>query len=241
MASADLGAKPDAGSQSPLVEVTGFGSIPATCGCCRSFPTACKRRPRWSWCCMAAARPPPVTISARLVDAGEALRLCLVDAGAAASNNAQGCFNWFNPEDITRDHGEARSIRQMIARMVRDHGIDQHRIFVTGLSAGGAMTSVMLAAYPEVFAAGAVIAGLPYGVASNVREALERHVAIAGSARPASSASSCATPQAIAGRGRKCRCGTAAPTAPSIPPTPMKSSSNGSTCMICRRLRCRKA
>jgi poly(hydroxyalkanoate) depolymerase family esterase len=88
------------------------------------------------------------------------------------SNNAQGCFNWFNPEDTARDHGEACSIRQMIARMVRDHGIDKHRIFVTGLSAGGAMTSVMLATYPEVFAAGAVIAGLPYGVASNVREAL---------------------------------------------------------------------
>ena len=60
----------------------------------------------------------------------------------------------------------------MIARMVRDHKIDPHRIFVTGLSAGGAMTSVMLATYPEVFAGGAVIAGLPFGVASNVREAL---------------------------------------------------------------------
>ena len=88
------------------------------------------------------------------------------------TNNAHGCFNWFNPEDTARDHGEACSIRRMIARMVRDHGIDKHRIFVTGLSAGGAMTSVMLATYPEVFAAGAVIAGLPYGAASNVREAL---------------------------------------------------------------------
>jgi poly(hydroxyalkanoate) depolymerase family esterase len=88
------------------------------------------------------------------------------------SNNANGCFNWFNPEDTARDSGEACSIRQMIARMVDDIGIDQHRIFVTGLSAGGAMTSVMLATYPEVFAAGAVIAGLPFGVASNVREAL---------------------------------------------------------------------
>jgi poly(hydroxyalkanoate) depolymerase family esterase len=88
------------------------------------------------------------------------------------SNNAQGCFNWFNPEDTVRDHGEACSIRQMIARMVRDHGIDARRIFVTGLSAGGAMTSVMLATYPETFAAGAVIAGLPFGVATNVREAL---------------------------------------------------------------------
>src|SRR6202020_2893066 len=56
--------------------------------------------------------------------------------------------------------------------MVADHKIDKHRIFVTGLSAGGAMTSVMLATYPDVFAAGAIIAGLPYGIASNVREAL---------------------------------------------------------------------
>jgi poly(hydroxyalkanoate) depolymerase family esterase len=88
------------------------------------------------------------------------------------SNNAQGCFNWFNPEDTARGGGEACSIRQMIARMVDDHEINERRIFVTGLSAGGAMTSVMLATYPEVFAAGAVIAGLPYGVATNVREAL---------------------------------------------------------------------
>jgi poly(hydroxyalkanoate) depolymerase family esterase len=89
-----------------------------------------------------------------------------------ASNNAHGCFNWFNPEDTGRGQGEACSIRQMIARMVSQHRIDKNSIFVTGLSAGGAMTSVMLATYPEVFAAGAVIAGLPYGIATNVREAL---------------------------------------------------------------------
>ena len=87
-------------------------------------------------------------------------------------NNAQGCFNWFNPEDTARGRGEACSIRQMITRMADDHQIDPHRIFVTGISAGGAMTSVMLATYPEVFTAGAIIAGLPFGVATNVREAL---------------------------------------------------------------------
>jgi poly(hydroxyalkanoate) depolymerase family esterase len=88
------------------------------------------------------------------------------------SNNANGCFSWFSPDDIARERGEAASIRQMIARMVRDHHIDQRRVFITGLSAGGAMTSVMLATYPDVFSAGAVIAGLPFGVAGNVREAL---------------------------------------------------------------------
>ncbi len=89
-----------------------------------------------------------------------------------AANNANTCFNWFNPGDVARGRGEAASIRQMIARMVAEHKIDARRIYVTGLSAGGAMTSVMLATYPEVFAGGAVIAGLPFGIASNVREAL---------------------------------------------------------------------
>jgi poly(hydroxyalkanoate) depolymerase family esterase len=88
------------------------------------------------------------------------------------SNNANGCFNWFDPQDSKRGFGEACSIREMITRTVSDHKIDNRRIFATGLSAGGAMTSIMLASYPEVFAAGAIIAGMPYGVATNAREAL---------------------------------------------------------------------
>jgi poly(hydroxyalkanoate) depolymerase family esterase len=89
------------------------------------------------------------------------------------SNNPNGCFNWFQTGDIERGHGEALSIRQMVAKVVSDHGIDPTRVFVTGLSAGGAMTSVMLATYPDVFAGGAIIAGLPYGAANNVQQAFE--------------------------------------------------------------------
>jgi poly(hydroxyalkanoate) depolymerase family esterase len=90
------------------------------------------------------------------------------------SNNANSCFNWFVPEDIGRDSGEALSIRQMVASMVADHDIDSARVFVTGLSAGGAMAAVMLATYPEVFASGAVIAGLPYGTATTMPAAFDR-------------------------------------------------------------------
>ncbi|TCH98536.1 PHB depolymerase family esterase [Roseococcus sp. SYP-B2431] len=90
------------------------------------------------------------------------------------ANNGHLCFNWFQPEDTRRDQGEAASIRQMIERLVLDHGLDRSRIFVTGLSAGGAMASTMLAAYPEVFAGGAIIAGLPYGVAGTVPQAFDR-------------------------------------------------------------------
>ena len=86
-------------------------------------------------------------------------------------NNPNGCFNWFLPEDSQRDRGEPLSIRQMIEKSIVDHGIDRRRIFVTGLSAGGAMTSIMLACYPDVFAGGAIVAGLPYGAAANVQQA----------------------------------------------------------------------
>ncbi|HEV7692502.1 MAG TPA: PHB depolymerase family esterase [Hyphomonadaceae bacterium] len=86
-------------------------------------------------------------------------------------NNPNLCFNWFNPGDIRRGGGEAASIAQMVAYAAAQHDIDPQRIYVTGLSAGGAMANVLLAAYPETFAGGAIIAGLPYGGASNVQEA----------------------------------------------------------------------
>jgi poly(hydroxyalkanoate) depolymerase family esterase len=161
------------GIRSPLVETAGFGSNP---GALRMF----------SFVPVNVQRPSALVVvlhgcgqTAAGYDLGAGWSTLAKHYGFALlmpqqqpANNAQGCFNWFNPEDTARESGEACSIRQMIARMVGDHKIDQHRIFVTGLSAGGAMTSVMLATYPEVFAAGAVIAGLPFGVASNVREAL---------------------------------------------------------------------
>src|SRR5262249_34212589 len=87
--------------------------------------------------------------------------------------NPKNCFSWFLPDDITRGHGEALSIREMIEHAIATFAADRRKVFVTGLSAGGAMASVMLATYPEVFAGGAIIAGLPYGCASNVQQAFE--------------------------------------------------------------------
>lgn len=89
------------------------------------------------------------------------------------ANNPNGCFNWFQPEHSRRNQGECHSIRQMVEKSVVDHGIDRRRIFITGLSAGGAMTSNMLACYPEIFAGGAIIAGLPYGAATTLQQAFE--------------------------------------------------------------------
>jgi len=87
------------------------------------------------------------------------------------SNNSQLCFNWFTPHDVTRGEGEVESVRAMIEQMLRTHHLDPRRVFITGLSAGGAMTAAMLATAPELFAAGGIIAGLPYGSATSISEA----------------------------------------------------------------------
>jgi poly(hydroxyalkanoate) depolymerase family esterase len=89
------------------------------------------------------------------------------------ANNPMLCFNWFASGDNRHGQGEAASIRAMIAAVGEAHAVDQSRIFVTGLSAGGAMTSVMLATYPEIFAAGAIIAGMAYACADDGSQAFE--------------------------------------------------------------------
>ncbi len=90
----------------------------------------------------------------------------------SSANNANTCFNWFLPQDATRGEGEAASIQAMILHMLAEHALDRRRVFITGLSAGGAMTAVMLATYPDLFAGGAIIAGLPYGSAHGMQDAL---------------------------------------------------------------------
>ncbi|MDJ0465480.1 PHB depolymerase family esterase [Streptomyces sp. H27-C3] len=91
----------------------------------------------------------------------------VVFAETTSANNFSQCFNWFQALDNRRGQGEAASIRQMVAHAATAYGTDTSRTFVTGLSAGGAMTSVMLATYPDVFSAGAVVAGLPYDCAKD--------------------------------------------------------------------------
>ncbi len=92
----------------------------------------------------------------------------------AITNNHARCFSWYNHGDTHRGRGEVLSLRQMIQVALRRFRCDPERVFVAGLSAGGAMAAALLAAYPETFAAGAVIAGLPVGCASNAGEAFLR-------------------------------------------------------------------
>lgn len=86
-------------------------------------------------------------------------------------NNASNCFNWFSKSDI-RFNGESETIFEMIEWSKNHYSIDSERIFVYGLSAGAALTTALLAQYPETFKSGAVLAGGPYGIAQNALQAM---------------------------------------------------------------------
>jgi poly(hydroxyalkanoate) depolymerase family esterase len=78
-----------------------------------------------------------------------------------SSNNSEECFDFFDPSQDSRGQGGAASVIQMIQYMESHYSIDASRIYVTGLSAGGGLTSALLADYPDVFAAGSIDSGLP--------------------------------------------------------------------------------
>lgn len=93
-------------------------------------------------------------------------RFALVVPEQKKVNNPYGCFNWFMSGDNGVLPGEQVSIINMVEHLGRRMPIDRGRVYVTGLSAGGGMTAVMLAVYPNRFAAGAIIAGVPYRCAA---------------------------------------------------------------------------
>ncbi len=149
-----------------IEEVTGFGSNPGALRMFRYVPSG-----------LPSGRPVVVAMHGCTQDAtgygtasgwtqlADRWGFSVVLPQQTATNNLSSCFNWFQAGDITRGQGEAASIAQMVDRQVADASADRGRVYVTGLSAGGGMTTVMLATYPEKFAGGGVVAGLPYGCA----------------------------------------------------------------------------
>ena len=108
------------------------------------------------------------------IELADRLGFPLILPEQAETNNAGRCFQWFHPSDTGRDQGEAGSIAAMTRAAISRFDSNPRRVFVLGLSAGAAMAVALLAAYPDLFAAGASVAGLPVGAAKSSLQAMLR-------------------------------------------------------------------
>ncbi|MCS7482809.1 alpha/beta hydrolase family esterase [Umezawaea endophytica] len=153
-------------SAASVTEVTGFGTNPGNLRMFRYVPDN-----------LPAGRPLVVALHGCTQDAAgygtasgwlalaDRYRFTVLLPQQQSANNLNKCFNWFQTTDTTRGQGEAASIAQMITKT------GATPVYVTGLSAGGGMTSVLLATYPETFRGGGIVAGLPFGCAASVIDA----------------------------------------------------------------------
>ncbi len=89
-----------------------------------------------------------------------------------ASANPYKCWNWFDPAHQSRGAGEPSLLAAIVNDLQATHKVDPLRIYAVGVSAGGAMVSILGAAYPELFAGLAVCAGIEYKAATTVAGAL---------------------------------------------------------------------
>jgi poly(hydroxyalkanoate) depolymerase family esterase len=98
-------------------------------------------------------------------------RLLIVYPAQTGGDNSMSCWNWFRPGDQMRDTGEPAIIAGLTESLRDQYAIPKDRVFVAGLSAGGAMAAIMGETYPELYGAIGVHSGLAYGSANDVMSA----------------------------------------------------------------------
>ena len=121
---------------------------------------------------MAAHRTPgDFAAATRMNEAADRHGFVAIYPQQSPDANQLSCWNWFLREHQVRGSGEPASIAGVVSELVKtttELTIDPRRVFVAGLSAGGAMAAILGVTYPDLFAAVAVHSGLAYGCASSV-------------------------------------------------------------------------
>ena len=97
--------------------------------------------------------------------------LIVVYPHQSRAHNAQGCWNWFRPEDQRAEAGEAALLAALTRAVAAEFSVPRDRVFVAGLSAGGAMAATLAATHPSLFAAVGIHSGLPHGIAHDMPSA----------------------------------------------------------------------
>lgn len=110
-------------------------------------------------------------VGTRMNQLAEAHNLIVVYPEQSRAANQMGCWNWFQPEHQSRGAGEPALLEDLARAIAGEFASDRHRIYVAGLSAGGAMAAILGQAYPETFAAVGVHSGLAPGAATDMASA----------------------------------------------------------------------
>ena len=116
--------------------------------------------------------PDDFALGTRMNAIAEEQRIFVLYPEQSEAANQTRCWNWFNAANQRRDQGEPSIIADMTRDMIRSYNIDARRVYIAGMSAGGAMAAIMAATYSDLYAAVGIHSGVPYGAAQNFLAAI---------------------------------------------------------------------